>query len=54
MIALQHVKGMNANDLHSDEVTVAPTESEYALSIVGVYQDPLTQSWGVPMRRLAT
>ena len=45
---------MNATDLLSDEVTVAPIESEYALSIVGVYQDPLTQSWGVPMCRLAT
>jgi len=45
---------MNATDFLSDEVTVAPTESEYALNIVGVYQDPLTQSWGVPMRRLAT
>jgi hypothetical protein len=45
---------MNATDLLSEEVTVAPTESEHALNIVGVYQDPLTQSWGVPMCRLAT
>jgi hypothetical protein len=37
---------MNATDLLSDELIVAPTESEYALNIVGVYQDPLTQSWG--------
>jgi hypothetical protein len=45
---------MDATELLSDEVTVAPTESEYALNIVGVYQDPVTQSWGVPMCRLAT
>ena len=45
---------MNATDFLSDQVTVAPAESEYALNIVGVYQDPLTQSWGVPMCRLAT
>jgi len=45
---------MNATELLSDEVTVAPTGSEYALNIVGVYQDPATQSWGVPMCRLAT
>ena len=45
---------MNATDFLSDQVTVAPAESEYALTIVGVYQDPLTQSWGVPMCRLAT
>ena len=45
---------MNAIELLSDEVIVAPAKSEYALNIVGVYQDPLTQSWGVPMRRLAT
>ena len=47
-------KRMNATELFSEEVTVAPTESEYALNIVGVYQDPMTQSWGVPMCRLAT
>jgi hypothetical protein len=45
---------MNATELFSDEVTAAPTESEYALNIVGVYQDTVTQSWGVPMCRLAT
>lgn len=33
---------------------VAPAKSEYALNIVGVYQDPLTQSWGMPMCRLAS
>jgi hypothetical protein len=45
---------MNAPELFSDEVTAVPTESEYALNIVGVYQDTVTQSWGVPMCRLAT
>jgi len=45
---------MKAIELLPDEVTVGPTESEYALNIVGVYQDPLTQSWGMPMCRLAT
>ena len=45
---------MNATELFSDEVTAVPTESEYALNIVGVYQDTVTQSWGVPMCRLAT
>jgi hypothetical protein len=45
---------MKAMDLLSDEAAVAPTQSEYALNIVGVYQDPLTQSWGMPMCRLAT
>jgi hypothetical protein len=44
---------MNATELRSDQVTVAPTESGYALNIVGVYQDEVTQSWGVPMCRLA-
>ena len=44
---------MNATELFSDEITAAPTEPEYALNIVGVYQDPVTQSWGVPMCRLA-
>ena len=44
---------MNATELFSDEATAAPTESEYALNIVGVYQDSVTQSWGVPMCRLA-
>ena len=44
---------MNAIELFSDEMTVAPRESGYELNIVGVYQDPLTQSWGVPMCRLA-
>jgi hypothetical protein len=37
-----------------DGISVAPGESDYILSIVGVYQDPLTQSWGGPMCRLAT
>ena len=45
---------MKAIELLPDEVPVAPTESEYALNIVGVYQEPLTQSWGVPVHRLAT
>jgi len=45
---------MNATQLHSDEATLAPINSDYALDIVGVYQDPVTQSWGVPMCRLAT
>jgi hypothetical protein len=45
---------MNTIELLSDEVTVGPDVSAYDLSIVGVYQDPLTQSWGVPMCRLAT
>ncbi|MGP8198374.1 MAG: hypothetical protein ACLQU4_02590 [Limisphaerales bacterium] len=45
---------MKTNELFPDEVTVAPNCSEYELNIVGVYQDPLTQSWGVPMCRLAT
>ena len=45
---------MKSIDLLSDEATVASEESDYALNIVGVYQDPLTQSWGVPMCRLAT
>ncbi|MGO8699129.1 MAG: hypothetical protein ACLQVY_15570 [Limisphaerales bacterium] len=45
---------MNAAELLSGEVIVAPTKSEYALNIVGAYQDPLTQSWGMPMCRLAT
>jgi hypothetical protein len=44
---------MNATELFSDEVTATPTESDYALNIVGVYQDTVTQSWGVPMCRLA-
>ena len=44
---------MKAIELFSDEMTVAPRESGYELNIVGVYQDPLTQSWGVPMYRLA-
>jgi len=44
---------MKALELLSDEMTVAPRESGYELNIVGVYQDPLTQSWGVPMCRLA-
>jgi hypothetical protein len=44
---------MKSLDLLSDEADVAPDDSEYALNIVGVYQDPLTQSWGVPMCRLA-
>jgi hypothetical protein len=45
---------MNVTELLSDEVIVDPAKSEYALNIVGVYQDPLTQSWGMPMCRLAT
>jgi hypothetical protein len=45
---------MNSTELLSDEVIVGPTKSEYALNIVGVYQDPLSQSWGMPMCRLAT
>lgn len=52
--ALQRVKHMNAIEPFSDPVAVAPTESDYALNILGIYQDPLTQSWGVPMCRLAT
>jgi hypothetical protein len=52
-VAPQHAKRMKAIELLSDEMTVAPRESGYELNIVGVYQDPLTQSWGVPMCRLA-
>jgi hypothetical protein len=44
---------MKATELLSDEMTVALRESGYELNIVGVYQDPLTQSWGLPMCRLA-
>ena len=45
---------MKATELLSDELTAAPRQSGYELNIVGVYQDPLTQSWGLPMCRLAT
>jgi hypothetical protein len=45
---------MNSIEPLSDRMSEAANKSEYALSIVGVYQDPLTQSWGVPMCRLAT
>jgi hypothetical protein len=48
------MKTMNATDFLSDEQTMTPPKSEYALNIVGVYQDPVTQSWGQPMCRLAT
>ncbi|MGD0815118.1 MAG: hypothetical protein ABSA83_16080 [Verrucomicrobiota bacterium] len=44
---------MKTKELFSDVVTVAPNRAAYELNIVGVYQDPLTQSWGVPMCRLA-
>ena len=44
---------MNAIEPFSDPVALAPAESEYALNILGIYQDPLTQSWGMPMCRLA-
>ena len=44
---------MNAGQSLSDEITAAPCASGYELNIVGVYQDPLTQSWGMPMCRLA-
>jgi hypothetical protein len=53
MVAPQQAKRMKGIELLSDEMTVAPRESGYELNIVGVYQDPLTQSWGVPMCRLA-
>ena len=45
---------MKANELFSEEVTAGPHESGHELNRVGVYQDPLTQSCGVPMCRLAT
>jgi hypothetical protein len=54
MISAQHVKRMKAIDPLSGEMTVAPQEPGYRLNIVGVYQDPVTQSWGMPMCRLAT
>ena len=53
MVAPQNAKRMKAIELLPDEMTVAPRESGYELNIVGVYQDPLTQSWAVPMCRLA-
>jgi DNA-binding NarL/FixJ family response regulator len=45
---------MKAIELLSEEATVARNESGHELKSVGVYQDPLTQSWGVPTCRLAT
>ena len=45
---------MKTIELLSEEVTVAPNESGYELNRVGVYKDPLTQSRGVPLCRLAT
>jgi hypothetical protein len=54
MVDFQRAKCMNATEFLSDEVTAAPTESAYALNIVGVYQDPVTQSWGVSICRPAT
>ena len=45
---------MKAIDLPSEGVTVAPNESGHELKRVGVYRDPLTQSRGLPMCRLAT
>lgn len=50
----QHFERMNAIEPFSDPAAVAPAESDYALNILGIYQDPLTQSWGMPMCRLAT
>jgi len=44
---------MNATEPLSDEVAAAPAESDYALNIVGIYQDEVTQSWGAPICRLA-
>ena len=44
---------MNAIEPFSDPAAVAPDASDYALNILGIYQDPLTQSWGMPMCRLA-
>ena len=38
----------------SEELEIAPAKSGYALNVVGVYQDPVTQSWAVPMCRLVT
>ena len=35
-----------------DELKIAPDKPGYAFNVVGVYQDPLTQSWAVPMCRL--
>jgi hypothetical protein len=47
------MKAMRTIELYSDEVTVAPKHLGYELSIVGVYQDSLTQSWGMPLCELA-
>jgi hypothetical protein len=44
---------MKAVELLSDEMTVASQQSGYELTIVGVYQDLLTQSWEVPTCRMA-
>jgi DNA-binding NarL/FixJ family response regulator len=54
MLAPQHAKRMKAIELTSEKVTVAPKASEFELNSVGVYQNPLTQSRGVPLCRLAT
>ena len=53
MLEADNTKPMKALELLSDEPTGAPRDSGPELNIVGVYQDPLTQSWGVPMCRLA-
>jgi hypothetical protein len=45
---------MKANELRSKKGTASRRESGQELNRAGVYQDPLTQSWLVPMCRLAT
>jgi hypothetical protein len=53
MVTPHQLKPMSAIGLFADEMTVARNESMYELNIVGVYQDSLTQRWGVPMCQLA-
>ena len=45
---------MKTNELVSDDVIEAATASDCKLNVVGIYQDPLTRSWGVPMCPWAT
>jgi len=47
------MKRMKVIDLLSEEVAVGTHEPGHKLNRVGVYQDPLTQSWAGPMCRLA-
>jgi hypothetical protein len=59
MITPQHVNRMSIGKLPQRpsepfEVTATPTESEYALSIAGVYQDIVTRDWAVQTCRQAT